>query len=65
MTKLAEEVLSVLRTLDEKPEYFISDLTSHGFSEINARTAIAELEQNGFVDIVRTFINGSPVFIIL
>lgn len=65
MSELSKKALGFLQASAEKPEYFTSDLTSNGFSEATAKIAIDELEDNGYISISRTFINGNVAFVLL
>lgn len=62
MTAIAEKALSTLKAINKKGDYSNSDLTSNGFSENEAKLAISELEEHGFVAIITTYINGNVSF---
>lgn len=65
MTELANKALKILQSLPEKPEYFTFDLTSKGFSEAEATSAIKELEENNRISVTKEFINGNAGFVLL
>lgn len=65
MSELSMKALEILQALDTKPELFTTDLVSNGFSEAAAKSAINELEENGYIFITRTFINGNVAFELL
>ena len=65
MSELSKKALGFLQASAEKPEYFISDLTSYGFSEATAKIAIDELENAGYIFISRSYISGNVVFELL
>lgn len=65
MSILSMKALEILQALDDKPEFFTFDLTSNGFSETTAKLAIKELEENGYIFISRTFVNGNVAFVLL
>lgn len=62
MTAIAEKALITLQSINEKTRFSNSDLTSNGFSESEAKLAINELEEYGYIAILTTYINGNTAF---
>lgn len=65
MTSLSEKALEILQANSEKSEFTNSDLIAKGFSTATTKVAIKELEENGYIFISRTFINGNVMFELL
>ena len=64
MTSLSEKALKILQA-NEKKEFTNSDLVKNGFSEATAKLAIKELEDEGYIEIRTTYINGNSSFQLL
>lgn len=65
MTSLSEKALEILQADNNKHEFTNSYLTANGFSKSTAKIVIKELEENGYISISRTFVNGNVTFELL
>lgn len=65
MTSLSEKALEILQAENDKHEFTNSYLIANGFSKSTAKLAIKELEENGYISISRTFVNGNVTFELL
>lgn len=65
MSIFSLKALEILRALDNKPEFYTSDLVSNGFSGTTAKLIVKELEENGYIFVSRTYINGNVAFELL
>lgn len=65
MSELSMKALQILQALDTKIEFLVSDLTAKGFSESSAKFVINELEENNYIFITKTFINGNVAFVLV
>ena len=62
MTSLSEKALEILQADTENTEFSNSDLIAKGFSDASAKIAIKELEENGYIVIIREYVTGNVVF---
>lgn len=65
MSILSKKALEILQANTVKTEFTNSVLIQNGFSAATAKYAINELEENGYISIERTFINGNVTFVLL
>ena len=65
MSILSRKALEILQAQADKTEFTNSDLIQNGFSVATVKYAIDELEENGYISIERTFINGNVTFVLL
>lgn len=65
MSELSRKVLEILQANFGNSSFTISELISKGVSKAEVTTAIKELEENGYIYVEKTYVNGTPAYALL
>lgn len=62
MTNLSKKALEVLQADFGRSSFTCSELISKGFSNAEATAIIKDLEENGYIYVEKTYVNGTPAY---
>lgn len=65
MSDISKKVLEFLQANFENSSFIRKELISNGFSEAEVTTALKELEENGYIYVEKTYVNGTTAYALL